>query len=135
MDVACGDTVYVVDRTPYHVVRVVSSTNSAMIHSDFDSRRRSFFVGFSALWAPPKLVTELAVNTDPIQDCNLFSPLPPPVLPDVMDVSTIKTPPLTYTAGSITDSVEHREFAAFLREADELGHLQKQLKERSNQLD
>ena len=135
MDVAPGDTVYIVDPTPYHVVRVVPSTNSVMIHPAFDSRRRSFFVDFAALWALPKPVTELAVNTDPIKDCNLCSPVPPPVLPDAMDVSTITTPPLTSTVGSITDSVEHREFAALLREADELERLEQQLKERSNQLD
>ena len=135
MDVAPGDTVYIVDPTPYHVVRVVPSTNSVMIHPGFDSRRRSFFVGFSALSAPPKPVTELAVNTDPIQHCNLCSPVPPPILPDAMDVTTITTPPLTSTVGSITDSVEHREFAALLREADELERLEEHLKERSNQLD
>ena len=135
MDVAPGDTVYIVDTTPYHVVCVVPSTNSVMIHSAFDSRRSSFFAGFSALWAPPKPVTKLAVNTDLIQDCNVCSPVLPPVLPDAMDVSNITTPPLTSTVGSITGSVEHREFAAFLREAHELERLEEQLKERSNQLD
>ena len=69
MDVACGDTVYIVDRTLYHVVGVVLSTKSFMIHPAFDRRRGSFFVGFSALLAPPKPVSELAVNTDAIQDC------------------------------------------------------------------
>ena len=39
------------------------------------------------------------------------------------------------TVGPITDSVEHRELAALLREADELERLEEQLKERSNQLD
>ena len=61
--------------------------------------------------------------------------MPPQTLPDAMDVSTITTPPSTSTVGSITDSVEHREFAALLREADELERLEEQLKERSNQLD
>ena len=135
MNVACGGTVYIVDPTPYHVVRVASSPNSKMVHLAFDSRRRSFFLGFSALSAPSKPVTELAVNTDPIQDCNLCFPVPPPVLPDVMDVSTITTPPLPYTVGSITDSIEHREHAALLREADEVDSLEEQLKEHSNQLD
>ena len=135
MDVAPGDTVYIVDPTPYHFVRVVPSTNSVMIHPAFDSRRRSFFVGLSALWAPPKLVAELVVTTDPIQYCNLCSPVPPPVLSDAMDVRSFRIPPLTSTVGSITDSVEQREFAARLREADELERLEEQLKERSNQLD
>ena len=135
MDVAPGDTVYIVDPTSYLVVRVVPSTNSVMIHPAFDSRPRSFFVGVSALWAPPKPVTELAVNTDPIPDCNLCSPVPSPVLPVAMDVSTITTPALTSTLGSISDSVEHGEIAALLCEADELERLEEQLKERSNQLD
>ena len=106
-----------------------------MIHPVFDSRRRSFFVDFSAPWAPPKPVTELVANIVFIQDCNLCSPVPPPVLPGVMDVSTITTPPLTSTVGSITDSFDHREFAALLREADEIERVEEQLKERSNQLD
>ena len=84
---------------------------------------------------PPKPLTELVVNTDPIQDCNLCSPVPPPVLPDVMDVSTITTSPLTYTVVSLTDSLGQREFSALLREADELERLDEQLKGRSNQLD
>ena len=118
MDTACGDTVYNLDLTPYPVVRVVPSTNSARIHTAFDSRHRSFFVGFSALWALNKPVTAFAVNTDPLQDCNLFSPVLPPVLQDVMDVSTITNPPLTTTVGSITDSPEHRELIALPRDTD-----------------
>ena len=51
IDAACGDTVYFVDPTPYHVVRVAPSTNSLMIHPALNSRRRSLLVGFSALWA------------------------------------------------------------------------------------
>ena len=134
MDLACGDTVYIGDPTPYHVVRVVPSTNSVMIHPAFDGSRRSFLVGFSALWAPHKPVTELVVNADPVQDCKLCFPVPPPVLPDVMDVSTIRTPPLTSTVGSINDSVEHQKFAALLREAGELDSLEEHPKKRSDQL-
>ena len=52
-----------------------------------------------------------------------------------MDVSTITTPPLTSTVGSITDSVEHRELAVLLREVDEFERLEGQLNEHSNQLD
>ena len=115
-DLVCGDTVYIVDPTLYHVVRVVLSTNSVMIHPAFNNRRRIFFVGFSALWAPLKLVNELAVNTDPIEDCNLCPPCP-----------------LRFC--SITDSAEHRQFAALLRKTDEHERLEEQLKEHFNQLD
>ena len=58
-----------------------------------------------------------------------------PFLSDVMDISTITTPPLTSTVGSITDSVEHREFAALHREPDEPERLEAQLNERSSPLD
>ena len=61
--------------------------------------------------------------------------MPPPALPDVMDVSTITTPPLSSTISSTTDSVEQREFAALLREADELERPEEQLKEHFYQLD
>ena len=123
MNVAPGDTVYIVDPTPNHVVRVVPSTNSVMIHLAFDSRRRSFFAGFSALWAPPKHVTEVALKTGLIQDCELCSSAPSPFLRDAMDVITITTPPLISTVVSIFDSVEHREFADLYREADEFQRL------------
>ena len=53
-----------------------------------------------------------------------MTPVPPSVLPDAMDVSAITTPLLTSTVGSIIDSVEHREFPALLREADELERLE-----------
>ena len=43
MDITCGDAVYVVDTTPYHVIRVVPSTSSLMTHPAFDSPRLSFF--------------------------------------------------------------------------------------------
>ena len=49
IDVACGDSVDVVDPTPYHVVLVVPSTSSLVIRPAFHKCRRFFFVGFSSL--------------------------------------------------------------------------------------
>ena len=135
MNVARGDTVYIVEPTPYHVVRVVPSTNSVLTHPAFDSRHCSFFVGISALRAPPKPVTELVVNTDHIQKCNLCSPVPHQILPDVMNRSTIKSPPLTSTIGSTTDSVKHRELAALLREPNKIECLEQQSNECFSLLD
>ena len=128
-DVACGDTVYVVDHTPYHVLRVLPSTSTLIIHPAFDSRCSSF-VGFLALWAPPKLMTTLAINTDPIVECNLSSP----VLQDAMDISPSTSPPIDHTIGCKTDSVEMKEFAALIREADEIEKLEAQVKEKEDEL-
>ena len=135
MDVAsCGDTVNIVDPTLSHEARVVRSTNCITIHSAFDSRRCSFFVGLSAFWAPSIPVTEPIANTDPLQVCKLCSPMPPPVLPDVMDVSNITAPTLISTVDSIIDSSEHRKFVALLPEAGEIERLEELLTEHCQQL-
>ena len=91
-------------------------------------------VAHSLLAFLSKHVTELAVNTDTIQDFNLYYPMPPPVLQDAIGVSTITSPPLTSTAGSITDSVEHRNIAALFR-SDEVQRVEGQLNQSSHQLD
>ena len=112
------------------MVRVVPSTDSVMIHPDFDSLRRSFFVGFSALLAHPKPMTTLAVNTDLIVECNFCSPVAPPVLHDAMDISTSTSPPINHTIFCNTDSVEIKTFAALLGEADAIEKLEAQITER-----
>ena len=115
------------------MVRVVPSKNSVMIHPAFDSRR-SFFVGFSALWASPKPVTNLAVNTDHVVECNLCSLVAPPVLPDAMDISNSNSPSINHTIGCSTDSVAVNELAALLLEADEIEKLEAQIKEQEDEL-
>ena len=127
MDVAGGDTVFFVGPTPEPVLRVVPSTISLVIYPAFESPHRSIFLYFLALRAP-KPKTELANNTHSVQDCNLCSPVPGPVLPSVMDVNNINIPLLTSTVGSITNSVERRE-------ADEIERREEQLNEHFSQLD
>ena len=128
MDVGCGDTVYIVKPTPYYVVRVVPSTKSVMVQPAFDCRRHSFFVGLSTFWAPQKPTTTLAVNTDPIEECNLCFPVAPPVLPEAKDISISTSTLINHTMGCNTDSVEMKEFAAVIREADEIYKLEAQVK-------
>ena len=135
MDVACGDTLLIFDPTPQHVVGVVPSLNSIITHLAFKSRSHSFFFAFLALWAAPKPVTELAVKTDLIQECNMCSPVPRPLSPHITDVSTITTPPFTEVAVSITDSVEHLDSAELLREANKIECVEEQINERSGQLE
>ena len=121
------------DPTPYHVVRVVLSKNSIMTHPDFDSRR-SFFVGFSTLWAPAKPMTNLAVNTDHVVEYNFGSIVAPPVLPDAMNIPISTSLPINHTLGCSTDSVAVKELAALLLEADEIEKLEAQAKEKENEL-
>ena len=49
LDVACSDTVFIVDPTPYHAVRAVPSTDSVINNPASGSRHRSFPVGFPTL--------------------------------------------------------------------------------------
>ena len=104
-----------------------------MIHSALNSHSRSFF-GFSALWAPPIPLTTVAVNTHLIVEYNLCSLVAPPVLPDAMDISTSTSSPINHTIGCNTDSVEMKQFASLLREADEIDKLEAQIKEEEDKI-
>ena len=122
MDAACSDTVYIVDSTLCHAVRLVTSTIvAALTLLAFQRSEPHLNLWLSWLLAP--ILSEVII-------C-----VPAPVLTDVMDVSTITTPPSTSTNGSNTDSVEHREFDDLLREADKIERLEEQLTEHCGQLD
>ena len=79
-------------------------------------------------------MTTLVVNTDPIVECIFCPPVAPPVLPDAMDISTSTSPPINHTIGCSTDSLEFEEFVALLREADKIGKLEAQVKEKEDEL-
>ena len=115
--------------TPLLTTLLVPSTSSLMIHPASDSGFRSFVVGFSALWVPPKPITNLVVNTDSTVEFNLCSSVAPPVIQDAMDFSTSTSHRIHHTIGYKTDSVEKKNFTAPLHEADEIGRLEKQVKE------
>ena len=67
-------------------------------------------------------------------ESNLYSFLSPPVLPDAMDISTSTWLPIHHTIGWNTDSVGKKEFAAQLREVDEIDQLEAQVKEKEDEL-
>ena len=113
---------------------VVDSTSRLMTHPVFDNCRRSFFVGFSVLWAPPKPMTTIFVIRDPIVESNFCSPVGPSVLQDTMDISTFTSPRIQNTIGYKTDSAEKKGFAAPLREADEFERLEARVKEKEVEL-
>ena len=71
-------------------------------------------------------MTALAVNTDAIVDCKFCSP----VIPDTMDTSISTSPPINTSIGCNTDSVEKKEFAALLRQADEIERLEAEVEEK-----
>ena len=51
------------------------------------------------------------------------SPMPPPILPDIADSCTLTSPVPTQSVACFTDSAADMEFAALLKDVDELGAL------------
>ena len=56
-------------------------------------------------------------------ECDFLSLVVFPVLPRALDISSFTSPLINHTVGYITESVERKEFAALLREADEIEKL------------
>ena len=75
-------------------------------------------------------MTTLFVNTDPIVDCDLCSPVAPLVLPDAMEITTSTSLPSNHTIGCNEDSVENKKTTALLRRVDEIEKLKSQIKEK-----
>ena len=74
---------------------------------------------------PPTPLQSLAVNTEPMDYKALFSPppVPPPILPDITDVGVLTSPFPTSTVSCYTDSFSDLEFAALLKENEEVDGL------------
>ena len=77
----------------------------------------------------PKPIQSLAVNTEPME-CNAAlspSPVPPPILPDISDVGVVTSPVPSSTVSCYTDTFADLEFAALLKENEEVDCLQQTL--------
>ena len=88
-----------------------------------------FFAPNSTVWSPPKPLQSLAVNNEPME-CNAPlspSPVPPPILPDITDVSVLTSPVLTSAVSCYTDSFADLDFAALLKKNEEVDCLQQTL--------
>ena len=130
MDARVNSTVFLIDPTPYRVLRVSPHTSSLRVCPSFGSGQASFFVPFSSVWSPPKPVTSLAVNTD-FEDVEMPlmspSPVPPRVILSDVDQATLTSPLLTHNVATFTDSAADMEFAALLKDTDDLDVLNQEL--------
>ena len=128
-DALPGSIVFLLDPTPYRVTRCNSNSDSLLVFPAVGNKRSSFLALKSTVWSPPKPLQSLAVNTEPME-CNVPlspSPLPPPILLDTADVGVLTSPVPTSTVSCYTDSFADLEFAAFLKENEEIDCLQQSL--------
>ena len=129
VDARPGSIVFLLDLTPYPVIRCTSNSDSLSVFPAMGNKRSSFFAPKSTVWSPPKPLQSLAVNTEPME-CNAIlspSPVPPPVLPDITDVGVLTSPVLTSTISCYTDSLADFEFPALLKENEEVDCLEQTL--------
>ena len=89
-----GSIVFRLDSTPYQVLRCNARSDSILVYPAFGNEKSSFFAPKSTIWSPPKPSATLAINTDQMQlDVPMSpSPVPPPILPDIADSSTLTLP-------------------------------------------
>ena len=80
-DAQPGSIVFLIDPTPYRVLRCNPTSDSLMVFPAMGSKLSGFFAPKFTVWTPPKNLQSLAINTEPI-DCELplSSPSPLPLL-------------------------------------------------------
>ena len=117
-----GSVVFLLDPTPYRVLRCNARSESLLVYPAFGKKKSSFFAPKSTIWSPPKPSATLAINTDPMEiDVPMSpSPVPPPIFPDIADNYTLTSPVPTQSVACFTDSAADMEFAALLKDVDEL---------------
>ena len=85
--VAVGDHVYLVEDIQYHTTKLSPDSDSVCLQK-INSRNRPFKRSIRQFWLPPPTTSEYFAFTDlPRTNCFCPEPLPPPVLPEVMDTS------------------------------------------------
>ena len=116
-----GSVVFLLDPTPYRVLRCNAGSDSLLVYPAFGNKESSFFAPKSTIWSLPKLSATLAINTDPMEiDVPMSpSPVPPPILPVIADNCTLTSLVPTQSVACFTDSAADMEFAALLKDVDE----------------
>ena len=136
-DAQPGSIVFLIDPTPYRVLRCNPTSDSLMVFPAMGSKKSGFFAPKSTVWTPPKNLQSLAINTEPM-DCELPpsspSPFPPIVLPDIADCGTMTTPIHTSSVSCYNDSFENLEFAALLKENEAVETLEQILADTRKEL-
>ena len=85
--VADGDHVYLVEDIQYRITKLSPDSDSVCLQK-INSRDRPFKRSFRQILLPPPVTSESSASADlPTTNCFCPEPLPPPVLPDVMDTS------------------------------------------------
>ena len=92
-------------------------------------KRSRFSAPKPTVWSRPKPLQSLAVNIEPMERNAPLSPsaVPPPILLDITNVGVLTSPVLTSTVSCYTDSFADLEFAALLKENEEVDCLQQTL--------
>ena len=67
-DAQPGSIVFLIDPTPYRVLRCNPTLDSLMVFPAMGSKKSGFFAPNSTVWTPPKNLQSLAINTEPM-DC------------------------------------------------------------------
>ena len=117
-----GAIVFLLDPTPYRLLRCNLHADSLCVFPAFGHKKSSFFAPKSTVWTPPRPMHSLAVNTDPLDvemPPSSPSPVAPPLLPDTFDCGTLTSPVPNRDVACFTDSFSDLEFAALLRDSDE----------------
>ena len=85
--VAVGDHVYLVEDIQYRITKL-SPDSDSVCPQKINSRDRPFKRSIRQIWLPPPITSDSFASADlPATNCFCPEPLPPPVLPDVMDTS------------------------------------------------
>ena len=129
-----GSVVFFLDSTSYRVVCCNARSENFLVYPAFGNEKSKLFAPKSTIWSPPKPSVTLAINTDPMaSDVPMCPPpVPPLFLPDIADICTFTSPVPTQSVACFTDSAADMEFAAFLKDLDELETLQLPMVLRTN---
>ena len=118
-----GSVVFLLDLTPYRVLRCNARSDSLLVYPAFGNKKSSFFAPKSTIWSPPKPSATLALNTNPMEiDVPMSpSPVPPPLqFCRILLIMVRSSPVPTQSVACFTDSAADMEFAALLKDVDEL---------------
>ena len=92
VDLAPGDKVQLLDPSEYRVLRMNATSQNGTLKKINAPEHRAFVRPASQIWVTPPLTSNMSVHVnEPTPNCLCSPPLPPPVLPDIIDVSVEAT--------------------------------------------
>ena len=92
VELAPGDVVKILDPSEYRVLRINATSQNVTLKKINAPKHRGFVRPASQIWVTPPLTSNMSVRVnEPTCNCLCSPPLPPPVLPDTIDVSVEAT--------------------------------------------